>query len=240
MNIRLFLPVLLVAALLMPACQTRQKRGSVEEGYAPGQLVPFVPRAVRVPIQLAEGRYPDLFSADSYAEWVRERPSGDDSAGAASELDRNAALLSGSMLVLKCFLGSGFADSSIAYDVVGMRGVNVFLVAPDGSRQMPAQRVIGGELKEARRGAIKAFGRTSLLAFPIKQIDAILPYPGEMAEPARLVVEGYDTLFYFEWTPSLPALTKAGPLSERESVKQAKESWRKATAKTKDVLHTFD
>jgi len=248
MNARQFgsAAVLTALTLGLAACRTGREPDS-EPTIRQGQVIEFRPTAAVSQLHLADGRYPDLFSADSYALWVgpeltRQRRSESEAGGESIEPEADAAapLLNENFLVFECHLVSVFADMSIAYDIVGLRGVQIYLLAPDGRRVPPAQSIIGTELEESQRGALKEFKRTNLIAFPRAGLRLEVPAAGAEGSAARLVIEGYDSIFYFEWYPILPDPIGPPPLAQRDAVQKVKMGYNEFYRKVRQWSHTFD
>jgi len=131
----------LVAAVLAGAgCQT----GSEPDEELPpriGEPIPFQPAHAAAGLRLERGSYPQLFSPSSYALWVgpallRERRAVAEAEGQVidPEADTLAPVIDANFIVFECHLESLFSDMSIGYDVVGLRGMDVYLETPAGSR----------------------------------------------------------------------------------------------------------
>ena len=188
-----------------------------------GVTIPFVPQVSNAKINLAKGAYPDLFSETSYAQW-----------GVAPETE------GGGMVEVMCCLESAFADAGIAYDLVGLRGVSVYLYSGDGRHIAPARTLMGQELEEESRGALKVFRRINRLYFPTDQLGVVIPEPGAPAPAYRLVVEGFDSVFYFEWAAQMPQAIEATPFYKGDTAQAVKQQWNKARKKVGEWSHNFD
>jgi len=242
------LAALLASALAAIAgCQTTPEDAGEEAAVRAGDQIEFTPRSAMARLQLEEGRYPTLFGPGSYCLWVgpeinAQRRAQTEQAGEAiaPESDRAAQLASEHLLVLECRVESAFADMSIAYDVVGFRGVNVYLLTPQGKKIPPAQVIVGEQLEEERQGALRKFGRTNLLLFPRNQIDLTVPGGAASASTARMVLEGQDSTFYFEWYPQLPEEIGKAPLFQREGFKNFKMGYNEFFRKLNAFTHNFD
>ena len=204
---RLGLMVALAAAIV--SCKT----GGPEEPPQPPPKEPYAFRAARALSELhfEQGPYPAIFAPSSYALWVDED---------VTALRRKAALEAGETItpttdaevdvitrdyvIVECHLDSLFADMSIAYDVVGCRGLSVYLTTPDGRQIAPIQTLIGTSLKEEPQDALKLFGRTNLIVFPKRDLWLDTPLVGPDAPSVRLVLEAHKTSFYFEWPALKP------------------------------------
>lgn len=226
---------MVVVAAALAGCQSGPRMADPEAGIRPGDLVAFEPMNTRSSLHLSDGRYPSLFSSASHAEWIT--PAAAQQRAAAG---RPAVPVSPSFIVIECDLQSSFSDTSIAYDVVGLRGIHAYLYTPDGRKIPAAQRVVGSDLDEQSVGALKSFGRTNMLVFPRDNLYVPVPSAGQMPASLRVVLEGYDSTFYFEWFPQTPAATKPPRLQDRESTQAAKDAAKSAGQKTKRFLHNFD
>ncbi len=229
--------LLMAACLLLPACKTR---GPAEEAAAgPEGVVQFTPVQDRSPLYAQEGMYPDLFMGTSYAQWVGPAPSAA-SADGDSALDATATAMSRDFVVVKCYLESKFADMSIAYDVIGLRGLYVYLLLPDGTRVPPSQTILGEKLMEESRAALRVFGRANLLVFPTKPSMLRVPAAGGPASEVRVVLEGYDSKFYFAWAPVLPPGGEKVSLLERPVVQRTQKGAQATGERLRDLSHRFD
>lgn len=144
------------------------------------------------------------------------------------------------LLTIECHLVSMFADMSIAYDVVGLRGLYVYLLLPDGRKMTPAQVMTGGELEERQHGALKEFARTNTLVFAVNPLQLAWPVSGGFGPNVRLVLEGYDSVFYFEWQSRPPAEMPRIPIRQREGYKRTREGYQNTRTRSLEILHTFD
>ena len=227
--------LLVVLAGLMAGCATSGRDASRDAHTPSGEVRPFVPAHVSSGLQLADGRYPTLFSGASNAAWLRaDMPLPD------AEAEEAAALFGDQFLVFRVELESVFADMSIAYDAVGLRGIHVYALTALDEKVHPAQTIIGSELHEEQRGALRVFRRVSYLLFPKSAARLHVPWTGTPLSVTRLVLEGYDTTFYFEWRPETPDRLPHAPLSELPAVRSGKESIRDAGQKTRGFLRRFD
>ena len=203
---------LLCAALsLLTACSTSPKPNPdldiVLESPPLDSTETFRPATPDSAIHLKEGRYPNLFSPDSYAVWVNEDVIALKRAQAVEageevddQMDVTLALVDANYIVFECHVESAFPDSSIAYDMVGLRNVDVYLETPDGSRVRPIQRILGGTATDEPVDALTKFGRTNILVFAKRDILIRQPAIMPNAEGVRLVFAGFNSAFYFEWT----------------------------------------
>ncbi len=193
-----------VAVLVCAAgCQTTPKEPPAPAAIPVADLRPVNPVST---LHLGAGRYPNLFSPESRALWVNEdvaQAKLDREVAATGEvspmLAADGAAIAQNYYVIEMQLGSQFPDASIAYDVVGLRTIDVYLLLPDGTRVWPVQRVMGSHASESNAGALKAYGRTNIVAFPKMDVLTGLPtIPGD-ASGVQLVLDGFSSAFNFEW-----------------------------------------
>jgi len=195
----------LALVLLGPACKTHPRDPEIP----PVEKVEFQPLRFNSSLSIEKGDYPDLFSNESFAVWVGaevatfKRAATIDQGGVVdAQLDIDARTIAESFVIIECHLESIFSDTSIAYDAVGFRQVTVYLETPEGKRVKPAQVSIGSPVEEEQRGALTLFRRTNLLVFPRRDLWVHRQTGKHLAPYTRLVLEGYDSKFYFEWPES--------------------------------------
>jgi len=158
-----------------------------------------------------------------------------------AQLAMNTYAMSGGPVVVACYLESQFSDMSIAYDAVGLRGIQFHLQLPDGTEVLPVQKVLDGELTEEPVGALRRYGRKLTLYFPGRVILVDNPAVTPAAQGVRLVLEGHGTRFYFEW-PARPetAATVKPPRWDQDALRQARSAYRDVSARAKRLSHEFD
>jgi hypothetical protein len=223
----------------------------------------FEPATYLSQIQVEAGRYPDLFAPQSQAVWVGPEvaeikehmaEAGADGEGGGSTLggegEPHYAQIAESVvmncIVIECHVESVFPDSSIAYDVVGFRGIDVYLLTPSGEKLMPIQTVVDSHASEEQAGALKRFGRTNLVVFPKRDLWLGEPVLGPDVPSVRLVLEGHDSVFYFEWPAAPQQLTTSEQQLEviKSAAQQAAEKsrlgFRAMFRRLQDVAHVFD
>lgn len=214
--------IALVAGTFLAGCAGLGGSGKTTS-LAAGARIPFMPQARHVSINLAKGAYPELYSNASYADW--SPPQEGEGTGMAE---------------IVCCLESAFSDSSIAYDVVGLRGMQVYLYTDDGRRIAPARTLIGQMLEEEPRGALKAFRRTNRLLFPLEGLTVAAAPPDAPPATLRLVFEGYDSVFYFEWAAQNLVPVRPVPFHKSKAAQDVKREVRKARERASEFGHTFD
>ena len=213
---------LLAATAVIGGCIGVGSSGKAKS-VAAGAPIAFIPQAPHASISLAKGTYPDLFSTASYAEWAT--PAEGENTG---------------MIEVMCCIESSFADSSIAYDVVGLRGVQVYLYTLDGKRISPARTIMGQMLEAEPRGALKIFRRTNRLLFPSDAVRSPAAPPNAPPSTMRLVLEGYDSVFYFEWAGQNALPVRPVPFYKTKAARDAKKEAGKLRKRATEFGHTFD
>ncbi|HOZ48616.1 MAG TPA: hypothetical protein PLO37_20020 [Candidatus Hydrogenedentes bacterium] len=237
---------LIVAALMGPilvSCATKKTPEEIEGERIAAEFRPGTPIA---PLRFDRGHYPDLLAPTSFAVWVDEAVTEARRAAAAEQEDpvtpqmnTDLARVARDFVCIECYLDSAFADMSIAYDVVGCRGVSMYLSTPEDNKIAPVQVAIGTELKEEPRDALKLFGRKSLLVFPRRDLWLSTPLLDEGAPAMRLVVEGYDSAFYFEWAAAGPTEPVRVP-AEPDVAKMLRTGLREFYNDVRRISHVFD
>lgn len=252
-----------VLGLLASSCQTRQPVEPTTPGTVrAGSPIFFHPAVSQAPIMLDSGRYPNLFAGGSRATWIEPQAAApaagatpasatvegmekEDPAMMAEQvepagLDDQTRMLAANFNVIVCDIASMFTDTSIAYDVVGFRGIQVYLLASDGRQFMPVQQIMGTELTETPQGALRQYRRKNILLFPKEPIPVATPLEGSRSPALRLVLEGYGSKFYFEWPAQVPGSIGPPPIGEQEWVVKGEEAYRKTKKKATGIRHKFD
>lgn len=198
------------AALVLAGCATTpsgtETRSEMEHDITPIAEYNFVPANPFASIAAGEARYRNLYAPESYALWVTDevaqaKRDRDENQGITPppEVDYAAEVATNNFIVIECRLESEFADSSIAYDAVGMRNVEVYLEREDGEQVQPLQRIMGAQADETPVRALVRFGRTTVLVFPRSILVAGLDREDPPPTRLRLVLNGYHSEFYFPW-----------------------------------------
>lgn len=164
-----------------------------------------------------------------------------DADGPMIKLAMNDASAPAGPIVITCYLESQFPDMSIAYDAVGLRGIQFHLQLPDGSELLPVQKSLDGELEEAPVGALRRFGRKLTLYFPGQAILVDNPAVSPAGPGVRLVLTGFDSHFYFEWpaTPDTTATTKT-PRWDEDALRLTRAAYRDVSERVKRFSHEVD
>lgn len=244
---------LLGVTVFTGGCQT--SKHDAEPYPKAASKIEFAPMVPDVAIQAGEGRYPDLYTGASHATWDRGRvavapmaetagpvANGEEKDMAAPDITRMVAASNPQRrgLKIECFLESEFADRSIAYDAVGLRGVSIYLQLPDGQEIPPSQKILDSDLKESPVGALRRYGRNLTLYFPDQRFLVENPAVNPSARGVRLVLEGQETAFYFEWR-AMPNFVAKSEARLDYQVRETVGRGYRATAETaKGIFHNFD
>ena len=231
--------LLWVIALAIPACQTTPPDEIV---FAP--VVEFQPVNYTSGIYQGEGRYPNLFSTASGAVWVGEQVS-DIKLNAEIEAGQDvddvliatAKQLQTRFYIFELHIESMMSDTSVAYDAVGLRNMEIYLRTPGGNKIPPIQTIIGSTAQEEQVGALKKFNRSNIVIFP--KYDSFDNEFNITADDGtvRLNIEAFNSLFYFEWEsypPPPPAVDEAD--SEPSAWVQMLPDWHPSQTETYQVL----
>jgi len=198
-------------------------------------------------IHAGEARYPNLFSPESFAIWV------DPSVAAMKrvkiveagetvdpDLDDTAKRVSDKYFIFECHLDSMFPDASIGYESVGLRAIDPYLMTPEGMKISPVQRIPASGAEEEQVEALKRFRRTTILVFPKQDILVHQPTIDASAPGVRLVLEGFNSSFYFEW-PAAPGSSTGGwSPSDSEAIQAVKMGFKDLFTELRALSHMFD
>lgn len=238
MGTRLTLSFLVITmALGFSACQTRSH---TEDGTpivrTPTMEVPFFPQTTNSRLSFVSGNYPLLFSGGSEARWFRSE--GEADIALPPELP---AGVTNRFHVIQLTLESNFADMSIAYDAVGLRGMQTYLLTRSGVRIAPAQIVMSPNLTETPQGALRVFRRNNYLLFPKEAVvvEAPVGSPGQGVQ-IQLRVEGLSSIFAATFAGRMPGVAYEPTFSDREGVQKIKSGTRATKDKLQEWSHTFD
>ena len=228
--------MLSIGWLMLPGCNTvREHAETGEPVIRPGIQVPFAPVRSGAPIQWESGPYSTLFSSGSWAAWV-----GPDSDAASPAWAAALTLPPDRFALLECRLISSFADQSMAYDAVGLRGVEVWLETPDGRHILPVQVIRDGHLDEQLQGALRVFARRSLLVFPREEIYFVVNRDTGPMQEMRLCLQAAQTLFSCRWSGETPVVNTPVPLKEHPATQTVHQKLRQLWDKSGELSHQFD
>lgn len=243
MNLRMM--VLGVAALaLVGACKTvppvpePEAELRVKRQFQPSQSISMM--------KYGSGNYVNLFSAESYAVWVdqeimdlKRQESMAEGEQSPAHLRNDAATISADFIILECHVASEFNDMSIAYDVVRNRGVDVYLLAPDGKKIAPLQVQTLGAIEEEPVDALKRFSATHVAIFPRENLWVGSPTVSPDAARVRLVFETHNSVFYFDWPGGLSEEIRKTPLSAADRARAVRVGFNELYGNIRRLAHMF-
>ncbi len=237
--------VIVFSAIIVAGCKSTPSTDKVEQEVvdavpaAPPQFIPsnFVAR-----IKRDEGKYNTLFSLASHAVWVdkniaeiKQAYEKANNPDISADLIDAAAEISENYIVIECHIETMFRDSSIAYDLSGLRNTTVYLQSPNGSKVYPLQQLLFTPAEEKQVGTLKQYNRTNVLVFALNDIISGMPTVPEETNTIRLYLDGFDTLFYFEWMAQEPIVLES-LTSETKPVITDVIRWRPTQTETYQVL----
>ncbi len=208
--------------------------------------VEFHPARAVVPVVFDKGKYPTLFSGNSYAIWItpdvaQRKYQEDIDAGleVPPGLDAEASSILKNFVVIEAHMESVFGDMSIAYEVVGFRNVTTYLLLPDGRKISPVQTIIGTPVREEQRGALKAFQRINILIFPRRDLwEGHLNLEPDFSS-VKLVFEAYHSSFTAAWPEARFDEPTTVP-SEQDFIRQTQIRFTQLFTAVRRVAHIFD
>lgn len=230
-----------LALLVAAGCQTTPEKPEMK----PVSLESFEPASYLSTIHRQNGKYADLFDPASFAVWVtpqvaaiKEQNEAEMGTAPDARLRADALAVTDQYVVIECHLESVFSDMSIAYDVVRLRGVEVFLRTPAGDVIPPIQTVIAGPVNESAEGALKRFKRSTVLIFPKYDILA-----GEVAVPATLdsvqvVLKAHESEYYFEWRATPGAAPESSAMAD--TARAVELGFTDLFQRVRGIAHVFD
>lgn len=251
---------IIMGLLFAGGCKTTES--SEEAAVTPAPKIVFAPQIRRAIVQSGTGRYPNLFTGASYAVWggeveppappvgmpMPEKASADTKSVEArmdTQLDSvppipeaQAARAAG--LTIECHLESEFPDRSIAYDAVGLRGMTILLKLPDGREIQPAQKTLASDLSEIPVGALRRYGRKLTLYFSESQFMVDNPAVNPDSPGVRLVVNGLESQFYFEWATTPNFLAVPAPRLDEKVSKFARKQLKATHEVVSRTSHNLD
>jgi hypothetical protein len=173
------------------------------------------------------------------AAYKKEAASGD-SALAEPGIDADAIAVANAFIVIECQLESQFADMSIAYDAVRLRGIEAYVELPDGTKVYPIQSRAFGSVEESPVGAVRRFSRTTVVIFPRDNLVHSLPAIGADAPAVKLVLEGFGSRFFFEWAGISPGQTGPRMPTVEEAGYMARLGYYELFTSVRRLAHVFD
>ncbi len=235
-------------AVIVGASSCKTSAPMEPEVAAPrSQAGEFKPSQAIAGIASIDARYPDLFAPESFAVWVGPEAMAakkQESVAAGETIDpslENAAqVIDQNYYVFECRLESVFSDTSVAYDSVGLRGIDAYLTTPEGYRVPPIQKIIAGRADETQSGALKRFGRTNIIVFAKRDVLSQGPSVAPSSPIVRLVLEGHNSTFYFEWLNGGPQAAPSDPSEFDRIYAGAKLGFNEFYSRLKTLVHVFD
>ena len=202
----------------------------------------FIPTNFVARIQPDEVRYRTLLSLPSHAIWVDKTISEikkayeeQEDAAVSADLQLDADLITDHYLVIECHIETMFRDSSIAYDVSGLRNIDLYLQSLGGRKVYPLQHLLLTAAEEKQIGTLIQYNRTNVLVFAMEDvISAMKPLP-DGNNTIRLYAEGFDSRFYFEWTAQEPIVFESSDPEEKPDITDVIR-WRPTQTETYQVL----
>lgn len=238
-----------VLVVVLTSCQTTHSPDDLalsELPVTPPTPEEFAPAAFLAPLALAQGRYPTLLTPESYALWLGPEMAALKRAHAVEQgetippiVDAAVNHINNNFLIIECCMSSAFADMSIGYDAVGLRGMSAYLLFPNGCKIEPVQIIRDSSVEETQVGAIKKFTRSNFVVFERRNIAAGHPTVAPDMRAVRLVLEGYGNSYYFEWASLTAPVTPLQP-SVDEKLKAVKCGFMNTYGRIVEFLHAFD
>lgn len=236
----------LIVVGVFAGCQTMKKE---EAETPPPPPAEFMPQLHVSPIHVGQGRYPGLYATESQAVWVDSAVTEHKLALELQEgvqvdetLKRDAASINQNYIIIECHLQSMFGDSSIAYDVVWFRGVEVALELPDGTKVAPSIVIEGRTVEESPEGALVRYARSNLLLFPKRDVFTQNILIDANTPGVKLVLEGFNTSFFFQWdaTPQPEVAPESWVPGAMEKAQLAKVKFTEMFDAVRELAHNFD
>jgi hypothetical protein len=211
----------------------------------------FRPAAWIAAAQFDTGQYPNLLGPDTYALWVGPQVTAlklskaEERGESVDEtLSADVRTITANFIVIECYVESIFPDMAIAYDLVGFRQADIYIEGPDGEKVRPLQTIVGTELEEEPRDALKRFARTNVVVFPRRDLWKDRPLIGQGLSEVRLVIDAYGSKYHFAW-PEAPVYEMKYELQEwvptEQEVRQAARlGYRELYTSIRRLAHVFD
>jgi hypothetical protein len=159
-------------------------------------------------IAFESGRYANLYNMDSYAVW-NDAPTREDPVVPAQLIDGATIKVStAEPIVVDCFIGSKFSDSSIAFDAVKLRNLEVFIEIEGENKLLPSGIELISDTDEKQVGALRQYRRHVRVTFPGRDVQTGDPVLHRDVKEIRLVFFGFHSKYAFEWQNASPRLTR--------------------------------
>ena len=238
-----WLGITLLVTVTVVACSTTSPAPKSEPAAKQAGPPPtFIPSNFVARIEHDKGNQQTLFSLPSHAVWVdstiveiKQAFEQQNNPNISPDLISDAEFISDNYIVVECHIETMFRDSSIAYDLSGLRNTNVYLQSPNGSKVYPLQHLLMTPAEEKQVGTLKQFNRTNVFVFAMEDIISGLPTLPDETSMIRLYLEDFDTTFYFEWMAQEPiALESLDPDAKPDITDVIR--WRPTQTETVQVL----
>ncbi len=203
-------------------CKTGADKRTKEDLVIAGETIPFVPENPVSNIQCLRGPYPRIFNPESQAIWLTS----DNSSSQA--------------VTIEVLLDSSFQDMSIAYDSVSLRGFNVYMLINETTEIRPMQVIIDKTLEESQVGTLRRFKRKVTLIFPCRANEILVPKEGLEKVRIYLILNGFDTLFCFSWSPKPAPVEVPFSMKLKDTKENFNQKQKKIHKKVLNWTHTFD
>jgi len=204
-------------------CKTSAEKNNKENTITAGELIPFVPENPIANIQCLRGSYPQIFNPESKAEWKT-----------------NDTSSSSQGITIELTLESSFPDISVAYDSVSLRGFNVYMLINETNEIYPTQIIVDKNLDETPLGTLRRFKRNVTLIFPYQAREILVPKEGLQNVHIYLLLNGFDTLFCFSWSPKQLPVEVPLQIKLKDTKDSLKEKGKTIHKKVLNWTHTFD
>jgi hypothetical protein len=159
-------------------------------------------------IAFDSGRYANLYQMDSYAVWndppTRENPVVPEENSALEHVGSYSM----TPMVVDCYIGSQFSDSSIAYDVVKLRNLEVFIEIEGENKILPSGIELVSDTVEKQVGALRQYKRHVRVTFPTSDVQTGNPILHPDVEKISLVFSGFNSKYAFTWKNVSPKLSR--------------------------------
>jgi len=202
----------------------------------------FIPANYVARVKHGGGEYNRLLALPSHAVWVdktisemKQAYEQQNNPNLNNNLINGAEMISNNFIVIECHIETMFADSSIAYDVSGLRNLNIYLNSPNGTKVYPLQHLLLTPALEKQVGTLRQYNRTNVLVFAMEDIISGLPTLPSETNSIRLNVEGFNSSYYFEWLAQEPIVLESLDPNKKPDITDVIR-WRPTQAETYQVL----
>lgn len=242
--------LVLLAASALSGCATTSSDSSDSSASADSPPVAettvsapeFTPANFVARIKQDEVRYRTLFSLPSHAIWVdktiadiKKAYEEQQDTAVSVDIQLEVDIITEHYLVIECHIETMFRDTSIAYDVSGLRNINLYLQSSGGRKIYPLQHLLLTAAEEKTIGTLIQYNRTNVLVFAMEDvISGMKPLP-DGNNSIRLYAEGFDSRFYFEWIAQEPIVFESLDPEKKPDITDVIR-WRPTQTETYQVL----